>query len=86
MANLLLPYNAYSLVEAPEGGSQTFRFVLHTHNTTGTGDMTLLKAIEAGVDVVDTCPEPAGQRHVPARHRVAWWRLCRAPSTTPVWI
>jgi oxaloacetate decarboxylase (Na+ extruding) subunit alpha len=31
---------------------------LHTHNTTGTGDMTYLKAIEAGVDIVDTALSP----------------------------
>ncbi|MBQ2119157.1 MAG: oxaloacetate decarboxylase subunit alpha, partial [Clostridia bacterium] len=30
----------------------------HTHNTTGTGDMTNLKACEAGVDIVDTALSP----------------------------
>ena len=33
---------------------------LHTHNTAGTGDMTMLKAIEAGVDIVDTALSPLG--------------------------
>jgi oxaloacetate decarboxylase alpha subunit len=33
---------------------------LHTHNTTGTGDMTYLKAMEAGVDIVDTALSPLG--------------------------
>ena len=33
---------------------------LHTHNTTGTGDMTLLMAAFAGVDIVDTALSPLG--------------------------
>ncbi len=57
MANLLLPYDAYSLVKKlkSEVGLPVH---LHTHNTTGTGDMTLLKAAEAGVDIVDTALSP----------------------------
>ena len=31
---------------------------LHTHNTSGTGDMTYMKAIEAGVDIIDTALSP----------------------------
>ena len=31
---------------------------LHTHNTTGTGDMTYLMAIQAGVDIIDTALSP----------------------------
>ena len=59
MANLLLPYNAYSLVKRLKAEVDS-PIVLHTHDTTGTGAMTLLKAIEAGVDVVDTCLSPLG--------------------------
>lgn len=59
MANLLLPYNAYSLVKKLKENVNA-PIHLHTHNTTGTGDMVLLKAIEAGVDVVDTCLSPLG--------------------------
>lgn len=59
MANLLLPYNAYTLVKRLKKET-SLPIVLHTHNTTGTGDMTLLKAIEAGVDVVDTALSPLG--------------------------
>lgn len=57
MANLLLPYDAYSLVKKlkTEVGLPVH---LHTHNTAGTGDMTLLKAAEAGVDIVDTALSP----------------------------
>ncbi len=46
MANLLLPYEAYTLVKRIKE-KVSVPIHLHTHNTTGTGDMTLLKAIEA---------------------------------------
>jgi oxaloacetate decarboxylase alpha subunit len=59
MANLLLPYSAYSLVKRLKAATK-LPIVLHTHNTTGTGDMTLLKAVEAGVDIVDTALSPLG--------------------------
>lgn len=57
MANLLLPYQAYSLVKKLKQNTK-LPIVLHTHDTTGTGAMVLLKAIEAGCDVVDTCLSP----------------------------
>lgn len=57
MANLLLPYDAYSLVKAIKQ-SVNIPVHLHTHNTSGTGDMTNMKAIEAGVDIVDTALSP----------------------------
>ncbi|MFW5780359.1 MAG: oxaloacetate decarboxylase subunit alpha [Bacillota bacterium] len=57
MANLLLPYDAYDLVKAIKA-EVNIPVHLHTHNTTGTGDMTYLKACEAGVDIVDTALSP----------------------------
>lgn len=57
MANLLLPYQAYSLVKRLKSATK-LPIVLHTHDTTGTGAMVLMKAIEAGCDVVDTCLSP----------------------------
>ncbi len=57
MANLLLPYDAYSLVKKLKENVRV-PIHLHTHNTTGTGDMTLLMASEAGVDIVDTALSP----------------------------
>ena len=59
MAGLLLPYAAYSLVKKLKANTK-LPIVLHTHNTAGTGSMTILKAIEAGVDVVDTALSPLG--------------------------
>ena len=61
MANLLLPYNAYSLVKKLKEALKPETLVhLHTHNTTGTGDMVNLKAIEAGCDIVDCALSPLG--------------------------
>ncbi len=61
MANLLLPYDAYSLVKKLKQALKKETLVhMHTHNTTGTGDMVNLKAIEAGVDIVDTALSPLG--------------------------
>ena len=57
MANLLLPYGAASLVKKLKA-SVKIPIHLHTHNTTGTGDMVYLKAAEAGVDIVDTALSP----------------------------
>ena len=61
MANLLLPYTAYELVKAmKEVLKPETKIHLHTHNTTGTGDMVNLKAIEAGCDIVDTALSALG--------------------------
>ncbi len=57
MANLLLPYDAYSLVKKLKE-SVKVPIHLHTHNTTGTGDMTYLMASQAGVDIVDCALSP----------------------------
>ncbi len=59
MANLLLPYKAYSLIKRLKAETD-LPIVVHTHNTTGTGDMVLLKSVEAGADIVDTCLSPLG--------------------------
>ena len=59
MANLLLPYDAYSLVKRLKAEVDV-PIHLHTHNTTGTGDMTYLMAQQAGVDIVDCALSPLG--------------------------
>ncbi|HPW55414.1 MAG: pyruvate carboxylase subunit B [Thermoanaerobaculaceae bacterium] len=53
MAGLLTPYAAFELVSALKR-EVGLPIQLHTHYTSGMGTATLLKAIEAGVDVVDT--------------------------------
>ncbi len=57
MAGLLKPYDAYELVKALK---ETVKVPvqLHTHYTSGLASMTLLKAVEAGVDIVDTALSP----------------------------
>lgn len=52
MAGLLKPYAAYELVKALKA-ELTIPVHLHTHDTSGNGAATLLKAAEAGVDIVD---------------------------------
>ena len=57
MAGLLTPYVAYDLVKAMKE-TVKIPIQLHTHYTSGVASMTYLKAIEAGVDVVDTALSP----------------------------
>ena len=57
MAGLLLPYKATELVEALKAGTK-LPIQLHTHYTSGVASMTYLKAVEAGVDVIDTAMSP----------------------------
>ena len=61
MANLLLPYTVYNLVkELKKVLKPETKIHLHTHNTSGTGDMVNMKAIEAGCDIVDTALSALG--------------------------
>ncbi len=54
MAGLLAPYDAFELIKAlKENASVPIH--LHSHFTSGMASMTHLKAVEAGVDIVDTC-------------------------------
>ena len=53
MAGLLDPYTAYELVKRLKEAI-ALPIQLHTHCTSGMGTATLLKAVEAGVDIVDT--------------------------------
>ena len=48
MANLLLPYEAYDLVKATQGEASSVPIHLHTHNTSGTGDMVLPQGDRGG--------------------------------------
>ena len=57
MAGLLKPYDAYELVKALKE-TVALPIQVHTHYTSGLASMTLLKAIEAGADIVDTAISP----------------------------
>lgn len=59
MSGLLRPYVAYDLITALKADPLVnVPIQLHTHYTSGMGSMTYLKAIEAGVDVVDCALSP----------------------------
>ncbi|MGB2855436.1 MAG: pyruvate carboxylase subunit B [Dehalococcoidia bacterium] len=61
MAGLLSPYDAYDLITALK---KVLRIPveLHNHYTSGMASMTCLKAIEAGVDIIDTALAPFALR------------------------
>ena len=53
MAGVLTPYAAFELVSRLKGQTD-LEVQLHAHATAGLSDMTILKAVEAGIDRVDT--------------------------------
>ena len=57
MSGILLPYVAYELVKELKNTVKV-PIEVHTHATAGLAEMTYLKAIEAGVDIVDTSISP----------------------------
>ena len=57
MAGLLLPYKATELVGALKEAVD-IPIQLHTHYTSGVASMTYMKAVEAGVDIIDTAMSP----------------------------
>jgi len=61
MAGLMAPDDTYNLIKALK---QVLKIPvqLHTHYTSGMGSMTCLKAIEAGVDIIDTALAPFALR------------------------
>jgi len=84
MAGLVAPYDAYAIVKALKAEVKA-PIHLHSHFTSGMSSMTHLKAIEAGVDIIDTCMSPYAFRtshaaieplvlrisDFPCRHRTA---------------
>ena len=57
MAGLLIPYEATKLVKALKAGTK-LPIDIHTHYTSGVASMTLMKAVEAGADIIDTAISP----------------------------
>ena len=57
MAGVLLPGDAYQLIKELKKNTK-LPIELHTHCTGGIAEMTIQKAIEAGVDIVDTALSP----------------------------
>jgi len=61
MAGLIAPNDAYRLIKALKKVLK-IPVQLHTHYTSGMGSMSCLKAIEAGVDIIDTALAPFALR------------------------
>ena len=61
MAGLISPYDVYNLIIALKKQTK-IPIHLHTHFTSGMADLAIFKAIEAGVDIVDTCMAPYAYR------------------------
>ena len=61
MAGILAPYDAYDLIKTLKK-TVKMPIQLHTHYTSGMASMMYLKAIEAGVDMVDTALAPFALR------------------------
>jgi oxaloacetate decarboxylase (Na+ extruding) subunit alpha len=57
MAGLLAPYKAYELIKTLKAEINV-PIQLHTHYTSGMASMTYLKAIEAGIDIIDCALSP----------------------------
>ena len=57
MSGILLPYDAYYLIKSVKQITN-LPIELHTHCTGGIGEMSVLKAVEAGVDIVDVAISP----------------------------
>jgi pyruvate/oxaloacetate carboxyltransferase len=62
MGGIAAPYDIYELITALKK-EISIPIHLHTHYTSGMGSMTLWKAIEAGVDIIDTCLAPFAMRN-----------------------
>ncbi|MFZ2089423.1 MAG: pyruvate carboxylase subunit B [Desulfobaccales bacterium] len=61
MAGMVSPNDAYDIIKAVK---ETVKIPVefHTHYTSGSGSMSYLRAIEAGVDILDTCLSPFALR------------------------
>jgi oxaloacetate decarboxylase (Na+ extruding) subunit alpha len=71
MAGILTPAHAYSLIKAIKEVTD-LPIQVHTHTTSGIAEMTYLKAVEAGADIIDCAISPfSGGTSQPATESVA---------------
>jgi oxaloacetate decarboxylase alpha subunit/pyruvate carboxylase subunit B len=61
MAGLIAPYDAFELVKALKKAVKA-PIHLHSHFTSGMSPLSMLKAVEAGVDIIDTVMAPYAYR------------------------
>ena len=71
MAGIIAPYDAFTLVAALKKAVK-LPIHLHSHFTSGMVDLSMLKAVEAGVDIIDTCMAPYAYRTLPRRRSSRW--------------
>ena len=84
MAGIMGPKEAYDLVSAIKDAAPELPIDLHTHSTTGLAFMTYLKAVEAGVDIIDTAISPfSGGTSQPATETLAY--ALRQLATRSIW-
>ena len=73
MAGICSPKEASDLIKAIKDAKITVPLFFHTHHTTGMGPMTLMKAVEAGVDGIDCAISTmAGGTSQPATETMAF--------------
>ncbi len=71
MAGILTPQKAYALTKAIKEVTK-LPLQVHTHSTSGIAQMTYLKAVEAGADIIDTAISPfSGGTSQPATESMA---------------
>ncbi|MBN2358338.1 MAG: pyruvate carboxylase subunit B [Deltaproteobacteria bacterium] len=81
MAGMIAPYDAYELVKELKAKTD-LPVQFHTHSTSGMGTSSALKAIEAGVDIVDTAISSlAGMTSQPATEPIVA-ALAKTPRDT----
>ena len=61
MGGLIAPYDTYEIIKALKATVKP-PIHLHSHFTSGMASMSHLKAVEAGVDIIDTCMSPYAYR------------------------
>lgn len=94
MAGTMTPYEAEHLIKGIKDAVGDMPLILHTHSTTGMAYMTLTKAIESGIDVIDTAtscspavllsrpPRPCSMPASSTASRPVWMKSCSTKSTT----
>jgi oxaloacetate decarboxylase alpha subunit len=71
MAGIITPATTYSLIKDIKSVTK-LPIVVHTHATSGIAEMTYLKAVEAGADIIDTAISPlSGGTSQPATESLA---------------
>ena len=85
MAALLKPQPAYDIVKGIKAACGDVRVHVHVHSTTGVTLVSLMKAIEAGADCVDTAISSLslGPATTPPRASSKCWTALASPRTSP---